>query len=76
MKAYILENGIKLICQHRGSEQLPPFCIGFNAGALEEETYNIGTAYVVEHMVFKGTAKRTEKRLTRRWIESLVLAML
>ena len=64
MKAYILENGIKLICQHREGA-ITSFCIGFNAGALEEETYNIGTAHVVEHMVFKGTAKRTEKEINK-----------
>ncbi|WP_123053440.1 pitrilysin family protein [Clostridium sp. JN-1] len=61
MKKVILDNGIVLIYEYRPSE-LTSFCIGFNAGALEEkDKFNWGTAHVVEHMISKGTKKRSEK---------------
>ena len=62
MKSYILDNGIRLFYQQREGA-ITSFCIGFKAGALEEEDYHLGTAHVVEHMVFKGTTKRTEKEI-------------
>ncbi|NLZ48716.1 MAG: insulinase family protein [Clostridiales bacterium] len=62
MKIYILDNGIKLFYQYREGT-ITSFCIGFKAGALEEEGYHIGTAHVVEHMLFKGTSKRSEKEI-------------
>jgi predicted Zn-dependent peptidase len=30
---------------------------------LEEEGFNLGTAHAVEHMVFKGTARRSERQI-------------
>lgn len=62
MIKYILENGIKLIYEHREGS-LTSFCIGLNAGALEEQEFNYGTAHAVEHMVFKGTGKRSEDEI-------------
>ncbi|WP_163193333.1 M16 family metallopeptidase [Clostridium thermarum] len=62
MKEYILDNGIKLICEKRNST-LTSFCIGFNAGALEETGFNPGAAHAVEHMVFKATSSKTEKEI-------------
>lgn len=62
MKEFVLENGIKLMCDTRPGS-ITSFCIGFNAGALEEKNYNLGIAHAVEHMVFKGTKKRTEKQI-------------
>ena len=63
MKKYILENGIKLIYEYRPAG-ITSFCIGFNAGALEEgREFKLGTAHAVEHMVSKGTKNRTEKEI-------------
>lgn len=63
MKKCILENGIKLIYEYRPAE-ITSFCIGFNAGALEEGSeFKLGTAHAVEHMVSKGTKNRTEKEI-------------
>ena len=64
MKEYFLNNGVKLICERR-NVHLTSFCIGFNAGALEEQGFNYGTAHAVEHMLFKGTAHRTETEINR-----------
>lgn len=62
MEEFILDNGIRLICVRRAG-LLTSFCIGFNAGALEEEGFNLGTAHAVEHLVFKGTARRSERQI-------------
>jgi predicted Zn-dependent peptidase len=64
MKEYILNNGIRLICEKRNNS-VTSFCIGFNAGALEEKGFNEGVAHAVEHMVFKATASKTEKEINR-----------
>ncbi|WP_411682829.1 M16 family metallopeptidase [Clostridium thailandense] len=63
MKKYILENGMKLIYEYRSAE-ITSFCIGFNAGAIEEgREFKLGTAHAVEHMVSKETKNRTEKEI-------------
>lgn len=64
MKTYYLDNGIRLFYQQREGD-ITSFCIGFRAGAIEEEGYSLGTAHVVEHMVYKGTSNRTEKEINR-----------
>lgn len=63
MKEYTLKNGIKLIYEYRAAD-ITSFCIGFNAGALEErDNFKLGTAHAVEHMISKGTKNRTEKEI-------------
>ncbi|MBI6872759.1 M16 family metallopeptidase [Clostridium aciditolerans] len=63
MRKYTLKNGIKLIYEYRAAD-ITSFCIGFNAGALEESgRFKLGTAHAVEHMLSKGTKNRTEKEI-------------
>ncbi|MBU5483108.1 insulinase family protein [Clostridium sp. MSJ-11] len=64
MKSIVLENGIKLIYKPIEGD-ITSFCIGFNAGALEEEGYPLGIAHAVEHMVFKETKHRSEDEINR-----------
>ena len=64
MKTCKLNNGITVVYEQREGE-LTSFCIGFNAGALMEDTEEIGIAHVVEHMLFKGTYKRDEFEINR-----------
>jgi predicted Zn-dependent peptidase len=54
-----MKNKIKLIYDYKPGN-LTSLCIGFNAGALEEEGYPYGTAHAVEHMVYKGTSNYSE----------------
>lgn len=58
MEEYILENNLKLIYKHTMSE-LTSVCISIDAGA-GVETKKYGVAHATEHMVFKGTKKRSE----------------
>ncbi|OOM78751.1 insulinase [Clostridium puniceum] len=61
MKEYILENNLKLIYKHTESE-LTSVCISVKAGAgVESEKY--GIAHATEHMVYKGTKNRSEKKI-------------
>mgnify|MGYP000877804510 CR=1 FL=1 len=64
LEKFTLKNGIKIIYEHRDS-QLTSFTIGFNAGAVEEHGFKIGTAHAVEHMVSKGTKTRTENDINK-----------
>ena len=61
LEEYILENNLKLIYKHTESE-LSSICISVDAGAgVENEKY--GIAHATEHMVYKGTKNRSEKKI-------------
>ncbi|AKN33889.1 peptidase M16 [Clostridium carboxidivorans P7] len=65
MKKMTLENGMKLIYEHREGD-LSSFCIAFNGGALEETgRFKLGTAHAVEHMISKGTKSRNEEEINK-----------
>ncbi len=59
----ILPNGIKII-----SESIPyvkSFSLGFwfNVGSRDENAKNNGITHFIEHMLFKGTKKRSAKKI-------------
>ncbi|MCL5029490.1 MAG: insulinase family protein [Bacteroidetes bacterium] len=59
----ILPNGIKII-----SETIPyvkSFSLGFwfNVGSRDENSHNNGITHFIEHMLFKGTKKRSAKKI-------------
>ncbi len=65
-----LQSGIKII-----SENVPyvkSFALGFwfDSGSRDETTENNGICHFLEHMLFKGTSKRSSKRISEE-IESL-----
>lgn len=64
MKKYIFDNGLKFIYEYKSGD-ITSFTIGFNAGALEEQGFPMGTAHALEHMLFKGTNKRSEDEINR-----------
>jgi predicted Zn-dependent peptidase len=64
MIKHVLNNGIKLIYEYKPGN-LTSFCIGFEAGANMEQGYELGTAHVVEHMLFKGTKTRSEYEINK-----------
>src|SRR5574341_1257889 len=66
----ILENGIRVV-----TEKISPFrsiSIGLwvNVGSRDEEPKESGLSHFIEHMVFKGTKKRTAKEIAQS-LESL-----
>lgn len=65
-----LPNGIKIITEH--IPYVKSFSLGFwfNSGARDETVDNNGISHFIEHMVFKGTKKRSAKRISEE-IESV-----
>ncbi|MDF2947195.1 MAG: peptidase [Bacillales bacterium] len=61
MEKYILPNKLKLIYEKNNSK-LTSICISIDAGASKEST-KLGIAHATEHMLYKGTKKRTEKKI-------------
>jgi predicted Zn-dependent peptidase len=61
LEKYILPNKLKLIYEKNNS-QLTSICISIDAGASKEST-KLGIAHATEHMLYKGTKKRTEKKI-------------
>jgi predicted Zn-dependent peptidase len=64
MIKHTLNNKLKFIYEYRPGN-LTSFCIGFEAGALMEDGYKLGTAHAVEHMLFKGTKNRSEYEINK-----------
>lgn len=65
-----LPNGIKVISEK--ITQIKSFSLGFwfNVGSRDENESNSGISHFLEHMFFKGTKKRTAKKIAEE-IESL-----
>ncbi len=59
IQKHILDNGIRLICDQE--DYFKTFSLGFwvKAGSIYENTQNNGYTHLLEHMLFKGTHKRT-----------------
>ena len=63
----ILENGIKLIYK-KSLSNLTSICISLDAGACKEKEL-FGLAHATEHMVYKGTKKRSEEEINKELSE-------
>lgn len=62
---YRLSNGIRLI--HRQSNNLVAHCAFMvNTGTRDEQDHENGLAHLIEHMIFKGTAKRKSYHILNR----------
>ncbi|MCR1949539.1 insulinase family protein [Clostridium sp. DSM 100503] len=60
---FILKNNIKLIYT-KTTSNLTSMSISIDAGACKEKDL-LGLAHATEHMVYKGTKKRTEEQINR-----------
>ena len=67
MKDYILKNGVKLIYK-KSTSDLTSICVSLEGGALSEGG-KYGVAHATEHMVFKGTNKRSEGDINKELSE-------
>ena len=57
-----LKNGITLIIKKRPSKSLA-INISIKTGSVNETTNILGISHVIEHMLFEGTKKRTQKEI-------------
>lgn len=62
MEKFKLDNGVRVIYNQIQGD-MTSFCIGFEAGANNEITYNYGVAHALEHILFKGSKNRTEAEI-------------
>ena len=62
-KKKILDNGIRVILIPQKKSNIISMAIFVKAGSRNENKYNNGVAHFLEHMMFKGTKKRTTKQL-------------
>lgn len=60
---YQLTNGIKVVCEEIGSSSSVAFGVWIAVGSQNENKKNNGIAHMIEHMVFKGTEKRTSVQI-------------
>lgn len=61
-KESILPNGIKLVTIKRDT-QIAAFHAGIKIGAIYEDIDEKGISHFIEHMLFKGTERRNNKKL-------------
>ena len=60
-KEYILENNLTVVYERLNHLKSVSFGVWIGAGARYETRRNNGISHFIEHMVFKGTEKRTAK---------------
>jgi predicted Zn-dependent peptidase len=56
-------NGLRLASEVLPSVETVTLCINFQAGARQERDDQHGLAHLLEHMAFKGTAKRNARQI-------------
>ena len=68
MQEYILKNGLKLVYKSTDS-MLSSISIALDAGAVRDTEGKFGVAHVTEHMIYKGTGKRSEAEINKEFSE-------
>ena len=58
-----LANGLRIVTQEMNSVQSVSVGLWIKTGVLSESSQNNGISHFIEHMVFKGTHKRTAKNI-------------
>jgi len=63
IKRFTLGNGIRVVCEHM--EQIRSVVIGVwvGAGARHERSEHFGVSHFIEHLLFKGTERRTARQI-------------
>jgi predicted Zn-dependent peptidase len=64
-----LPNGLVLLGQYMPEVQSAAVCFAANTGARDEEPSLKGISHFLEHMVFKGTARRSGEEINREFEE-------
>ena len=68
MQEYILKNGLKLVYKSTDS-MLSSISIALDAGAVRDTDGKLGIAHITEHMIYKGTGKRSEAEINKEFSE-------
>lgn len=62
-KKTILENGIRVVTERIDYVRSLSIGIWIDVGSRDEENDEVGISHFIEHMLFKGTKKRTAKEI-------------
>ena len=60
---FTLRNGVRVVCEHMESVRSVAVGVWALAGARSEREEYGGTSHFIEHMLFKGTRRRTAKQI-------------
>jgi len=63
IKQFTLPNGAGVVCEHVESVRSVTVGVWIRAGSRYEDAGRLGVSHFIEHMLFKGTQKRTAKRI-------------
>ena len=63
----VLSNGIRIITESLQHSQVVSVGVWIDAGSRDEHELNSGSAHFVEHMLFKGTGKRSAQDIAREF---------
>ncbi len=61
----VFDNGVRLVTEHIPHARTVSFGIWIDAGARDEHELTNGCSHFVEHMLFKGTKKRSAAQISR-----------
>ena len=63
----VLENGIRVVTQKMPNVRSISMGVWVNVGARDESSAESGLSHMIEHMIFKGTAKRTAFQIAKEF---------
>lgn len=63
VKTYYLKNGIQVAMEYMPHYRSVSFGVWVKAGSVNENIRSNGMAHVIEHMMFKGTRRRTARQI-------------
>jgi predicted Zn-dependent peptidase len=66
-KKTVLPNGVRIVTESFQHTKLVSVGVWLDAGSRDEHDLNNGSAHFVEHMLFKGTGKRSAQEIAREF---------
>ncbi len=65
VKKFVLKNGMRVVCERIPYVRSVSTGIWIKTGSLNENTQNNGISHFIEHMLFKGTKKRSAEDIAK-----------
>lgn len=65
IKKFVLKNGVRVVCEQISYVRSVSLGIWVKTGSINENLKNNGISHFIEHMLFKGTEKRTAEDIAR-----------
>ena len=63
----VLPNGVRLVSQHMPHTRSVAMGVWVNVGARDEADAESGLSHLIEHMIFKGTSRRSAFQITKEF---------